>query len=104
MNQQTICAAIRAKDTLKLRYDRDTQQRLFAPYIVYKAGTGNVLLAGYQINNPADPLASNEWRNLTVSKLKSVETSGGTFTVDPAFDPLDERYRGRVICCVSKYG
>ncbi|AWC25549.1 hypothetical protein CO731_05047 [Aminobacter sp. MSH1] len=104
MHQGTLCDAIKGKNVITIRYDDDILERTFAPYIVYRSTKNNVLVAGYQINNPAEPFENNEWRNLTVDKLKAISITNDTFRVDVEFDPFHERYRGRVICHVSKYG
>ena len=41
MNQQTLCAAIRERKNVLIKYDNDIVERTFSPYIVYTSSKDN---------------------------------------------------------------
>ena len=102
MHQQILYKAVTGRNTIKIKYDDDTLEREFSPYIVFYSSKGNESVSGYQIDNPAEPMEKNQWRQLTTSKLKTVRTTENTFAVDPRFNPADKVYGNRVICHVKQ--
>jgi len=103
MNQQTLCAAIRERKNVLIKYDNDIVERTFSPYIVYTSSKDNETIAGYQVSNPADPLERDKWRMLTIAKLRSVPPGANTFAVDQNFDPANKIYGHRIVCHVKQY-
>lgn len=103
MHQQTLCAAIKSRENVLIRYDDDLIERMFLPYIVYTSTKGKLSVSGYQVNNPAEPLESNEWRTLTIATLRSVRAGTTTFVVDKSFDPTNKVYRNGIVCHVKQY-
>jgi len=99
--QQTLCAAIASHQLVRLRYQDDLQFRVFAPHIVYRSSTGKTLVAGTQINNPAEPLERNEPRNFDLAELTALEVAGEKFRPHHDFDRHDKRYRNGTICVIG---
>lgn len=103
MNQQTLCAAIRERKNVLIKYDDDVIERTFSPYIVYTSSKDNETVAGYQVANPAEPLERDKWRMLTIAKISSVRLGATTFTVNQSFNPADKVYGHRIVCHVKQY-
>ncbi|MFX4223669.1 MAG: WYL domain-containing protein [Thalassobaculum sp.] len=99
--QQTLCQAIAGLNIVRLKYDDDWSDRTFAPHAVYQSSTGKTLVAGVQIDNPAEPWERLEPRNFDLSKIRSVTITGKTFSRHPRFNPLDKRYARGFICRVQ---
>lgn len=102
MHQQTLCEAIKDRKNVSVLYDDDYVPRIFSPYIVFTSSRDNVLVAGYQVVNPAELTESNEWRRLDLGKIRSVTLTENNFTPDIAFDPFSKRYGNRIICHVKQ--
>lgn len=98
--EKALCAAIKQRVLVRVRYKDDLQARLFAPYAVYEATTGKFLVMGTQISNPADPLHNYEPRNLEVGLIKGIEATSTPFTLDPRFNPNDDMYERGFLCRV----
>ena len=96
--EQALCAAIGKRVLVRLLYKDDVMPRLFAPYGVYEATTGKFLVAGTQLNNPADPLSNYEPRNLEVGLIRGVAPTDTTFAADPRFNPFDEKHERGFLC------
>lgn len=104
MHQTTLCEAIEKRQIVRLRYDDDYIDRTFAPYIVYWSSKRNMLVSGYQIENPAEPLERNEWRNLDIDKIRTLSITNNAFRPDSGFDPFHKRYSAGIICHVFQHG
>lgn len=102
MHQATLAEAIRMKRNVAIRYDDDVLERAFSPYIIYRSSTGKLTVAGNQVHNPAGPSERNEWRNLTIAKLRNCRVMDRIFIPDARFNPFDKRYAGGVVCHVKQ--
>ena len=100
--QQTLCDAIAKRKIVRIRYDDDLVARTYAPHIVYRTSKGNILVAGTQINNPAEPLERNEPRNFDLDKITSIDVTDEVFQPHPHFDPHDKRYRYGTVCVIRR--
>ena len=83
---------------MRLRYDDDVLDRLFAPYAVYRSTNDKVLVTGVQVKNPAEPIERFEPRNLEVGKITALEITASTFIPDRRFNPHDNKYRNGFVC------
>lgn len=97
-HERTLCDAISKRLLVRLRYDDDTAERLFAPYGVYQSTTSKILVTGIQVENPADPQENREPRNLEVGKIRTLTVTGAKFVADVAFNFRDKRYQRGFIC------
>ncbi len=61
-----------------------------------------IIMLGTNCIHFTGALEKNQWRQLTVSKLKSVRSTENAFVVDPGFNPADKVYGNRVICHVKE--
>jgi hypothetical protein len=95
--QSELCNAIRKRVLVNLRYDDDYTDRTFAPHIVYESSQGNILVAGTQDHNPAEPWEDNKPRNFDLDKITSLEVTGQQFLPHPGFNRSHKRYV-RPIC------
>lgn len=100
--EQRLCEAVRAKVLVRVRYKDDFSERLLQPYGVYTSTKDKVNLASVQVDNPADPLARWEPRNLEVGLMQSVVLTDSSFEPDPRFDPSEPRYQNGFICCIKR--
>ncbi|WP_367187286.1 WYL domain-containing protein [Rhizobium oryzicola] len=98
-----FCEAIRERRNVLIKYDEDSSERIFSPYIVYWTSKNNLCVAGNQVKNPSEPLERNEWRNFTVDKFRSVRLADSTFSIDHIFNPRNKIYGNRVVCHVKQY-
>ena len=97
-HETSLCGAIRGRLLVRLRYDDDVLDRLFAPYAVYRSANDKVLVTGVQIENPAEPIERFEPRNLEVGKITALEITDSTFIPDRRFNLHDDKYQNGFIC------
>jgi hypothetical protein len=69
-----------------------------APHVVFQSKTGEVMIGGRQIFNPAAKREAGEWIELPIRKLKNVALADGVFRVDASFQPFSSAYIGRMVC------
>lgn len=100
--ESRLCEAIRDKVLVRVLYKDDVAERLLQPYGVYTSTQDKVNLASVQVDNPAEPLARWEPRNLEVGLMRSVVLTDRSFDPDPRFNPSDTRYQNGFVCCIKR--
>ena len=95
-----LCAAIKARLVVQIRYQQQLTSRAFAPHVVYRTEENSVVVGGIQRENPQKPLERNVVRTFTVADISSIAVTKLRFNPDRRFAPHDAKYRGRVICSV----
>lgn len=92
----TLCTAIRNDVLVELWYENDAFARSFAPYVVYRTGTGKVCVFGMQVANTAAPDDRNDPHNFEVGKIQGLILTATRFQCDPFFDLSQAKYRDRI--------
>ncbi len=97
-----LCAAIKARTLVHLRYKTELAFRTFAPFAVFKSTAGKTLVYGIQILNPLQPLDQNEPHNFEVGEISSLSRTLDHFTPDSRFSSFDKKYGNGVICAIDR--
>jgi hypothetical protein len=91
-----LCTAIRNSVLVELRYEDDIHGRLFAPYVVYRTGTGKTCVFGMEIPNMGMPNDRDDPHNFEVGKIRTLNLTINKFARDPQFNLAQPKYRNRV--------
>lgn len=103
LHQETLCEAIKKRLVVSLLYRDDWRDRTYSPYVVYYTRKRNILVGGYQVHNPEEPMEDNKWRELDLDLLRSVSITDKAYIVEASFTPLNQRFGAGIICHVLQH-
>lgn len=100
MFQQELCDAIKAKRFVRIRYEADDAEHMFAPHIVYRSFRGKILVGGVLKDDPNVRLAKKELHAFALETFRSVVMTEKCFRPSLLFNPFDKIYRNGILCRV----
>lgn len=98
LSEQAVGRAINERLLVTFTYEGDA--RTFAPYVMWEAETGNVVVYGFQVRTN-DPFGNNGPHTFTVSKIADIAVTAERFSKDPTFDT--GKYRERVLYIIKDF-
>lgn len=97
--QQQLCDAIKKKAVVTFYYDRI--ERVFYPYAVFEATTGNTLVYGILTKGSSKPLNKPEFRYFNLEGISNIQLTKNTFNPDIKFSINNIETCVRRICVVD---
>lgn len=100
--EQEICTAIRQWRVLRFRYAREFTYRAFEPYVVYRSGTGRIVVSGMQTADDAKPQREPEPRKFELGLIRNLHVTGQCFEAVEGFSSYGPEFGGQILCAVDR--
>ena len=84
---EQMCQAIKNRLLVKLHYEHDRMERVFAPYAMYESILGNIIIYGLQVRNPSKPLDDGQLRYYSLRRLRSIRLTDTPFHSGQEYSP-----------------
>lgn len=98
---EEICQAIKTRALVKLRYEYDRMERLFAPYAIYESVLGNIIVYGFQLRDPGKPLDNEQLRYFALRRLRTIQRTDAQFQPPASFSSQGLRGCQQLILAVN---
>lgn len=102
--EEHICLAIKRRAVLRFRYDNTFIYRHFEPYVIYRSGTGRMMVSGLETRLGEKVFEVPAPAKFEIARIRNLSLSGEAFQVLPDFSSYKPGFGRTVPCAVDRPG
>jgi len=99
--KRKLCASIKNRQTVRLRYANESFFLTFNPYVVYRSPKNKILVAGVQTQNDSRPDKKPSPATFEVAKIAEIKTTEEFFDYDIFWQIPENEFANGVICILK---